>query len=198
MPDLGPTIVLASRNPGKLRELRALMDGYPAEFVSAPETGAPEVEETGDTFEANATKKAVEVARSTGHPAIADDSGLVVDALGGAPGVRSSRYSDAGTDAANTAKLLAELRARGVERAAARFVCVVVLATPEEVLFSARGEVEGEILPEPRGDGGFGYDPVFLCPEIGKPFGEASPGEKAAVSHRGRALRKLRDWLRSR
>lgn len=187
--------VLASRNRKKLEELRALTGDVPAEFVSAAEAGAPEVEETGDTFEANAVLKANAVARATGLPAIADDSGLVVDALGGEPGVRSSRYSAEGTDAANTAKLLAELRVRGLVRPAARFVCVIALAEPGGAVATFRGEVEGEILDEPRGTAGFGYDPVFYCPALGKAFGEATPAEKASTSHRARALAKLLDHL---
>jgi len=188
-------IVLASRNPGKLRELRALLDGLPAELVSADEAGAPDVEETGTTFEENAELKALAVARATGCRAVADDSGLAVDALDGAPGVRSARYSEEGTDEANNRKLLAEIRARGLVRPAARFVCVIALATPEGVEHRVRGEVEGEIVENPAGTGGFGYDPVFHCPEIGKTFGDATPEEKASVSHRGRALRRLREVL---
>jgi XTP/dITP diphosphohydrolase len=188
-------VVLATRNPGKLREIRAILEGFPAEFATADEAGAPEIEETGTTFSENARLKAEGIAAATGTWAIADDSGLEVPALGGEPGVRSARYSVEGTDAANNERLLAEIERRGLDRPAARFVCVIVLATPEGVLHEVRGEVEGEIVPGPRGSGGFGYDPVFFCPELGKTFGESTPEEKAGVSHRGRALRMLRERL---
>jgi len=189
------TIVLASRNRGKLREIRRILDGFPATFVSAEDVGAPEVEETGDTFEENARKKAVQVAAETGHWAIADDSGLSVDALDGAPGVRSARYSVEGTDEANNAKLWRTVTEMGLDRPAARFVCVIVLATPDGVHTEVRGEVCGEIVPNAGGTEGFGYDPLFFSPELGKTFGEATADEKASVSHRGRALRKLREAL---
>jgi len=189
------TIVLASRNRGKLSEIREILAGFPAEFVTAEDAGAPEVEETGLTFEENARLKAVEVARATGHWAIADDSGLEVPALDGEPGVRSSRYSVEGTDDANNAKLARVVAERGLDRPAARFVCVIVLATPEGAMTEVRGEVEGRIVPNAGGTEGFGYDPLFFCPELGKTFGEATPAEKASVSHRGRALRRLREAL---
>jgi len=189
------TIVLASRNRGKLREIREILAGFPADFVTAEDVSAPEVEETGETFEENARLKAVAVAKATGLRAIADDSGLSVDALGGAPGVHSSRYSVEGTDEANNAKLTATVAEMGLIRPAARFVCVIVLATPEGIHTEVRGEVEGEIVPNAGGTEGFGYDPLFFSPELGKTFGEATSGEKATVSHRGRALRKLREAL---
>ena len=189
------TIVLASRNRGKLREIRAILEGFPAEFVTSEEAGAPEVEETGETFEENARLKAVETARATGHWAIADDSGLAVDALDGLPGVRSARYSVEGTDEANNAKLARTVTVLGLTRPTARFVCVLVLATPDGVHTEVRGEVEGEIVPNASGTEGFGYDPLFYSPELGKTFGEANPAEKASVSHRGRALRRLREAL---
>lgn len=188
-------VVLATRNPGKLREIRRILDGFPSEFVTADEAGAPEIEETSDTFSGNARLKAVGIAAATGGLALADDSGLEVPALDGEPGVRSARYSVEETDAANNRKLLAEVRRRGLDRPAARFVCVIVLAGPEGVIEEVRGEVDGEIVPGPRGSGGFGYDPIFFCPELGKTFGEATADEKASVSHRGRALRKLRARL---
>ncbi len=196
-PPARPRIVLASRNEGKLREMRALLAALPADFVSAAEAGAPEVEEHGETFEENAAAKAVAAARATGSWAIADDSGLAVPFLKGAPGVRSSRYSTAGTDKANNEKLLAELRRIHLLWPAAKFVCVAVLASPEGVLRSARGEVAGAIATEARGTNGFGYDPLFFCHEIGKTFGEATPEEKAAVSHRARAFRLLAGHLAS-
>jgi XTP/dITP diphosphohydrolase len=189
------TVVLASRNRGKLREIREILDGFPADFVTAEEAGAPEVEETGETFEENARLKAVAVAKATGHWSIADDSGLEVPALEGQPGVRSSRYSVEGTDEANNEKLGRTVAERGLEQPAARFVCVVVLATPDGVHTEVRGEVEGVIVPNSGGTQGFGYDPLFFCPELGKTFGEATAAEKASVSHRGRALARLREAL---
>jgi XTP/dITP diphosphohydrolase len=192
------TVVLATRNPGKLREIRAILAGCEADFVSSDEVSAPEVEETGETFAENAIKKAREVAEATRLWAIADDSGLAVPALDGRPGVRSSRYSPEGTDAANNALLRRELRERGLVRPPARFVCVVALASPDEVLHVARGEAEGVLLDEPRGENGFGYDPVFLSPDLGKTFAEATAEEKAAVSHRGRAFRALARFLEGR
>jgi len=188
-------IVLATRNMGKLREMREILREVKVELTTAADVGAPEVEETGSTFEENATLKALAVARASGLMAIADDSGLEVPALDNDPGVHSSRYSTEGTDAANNVKLREEIRRRGLTRPPARFVCVMVLATPEGVKFTVRGEVEGEIREEPRGESGFGYDPVFFCPELGKTFGEAKPVEKESVSHRGRALRRLAELL---
>ncbi|MBD3160618.1 MAG: RdgB/HAM1 family non-canonical purine NTP pyrophosphatase [Candidatus Latescibacteria bacterium] len=195
MTDRRPTVVLATRNPGKLREIRRILADCPAELVSAAEVDAPEVEETGETFEENAILKAKGVAKATGLWAAADDSGLAVDALGGLPGVRSARYSEEGTDAANNLKLREEIRRRGLSRPSARFVCAVALATPAEVLHVVRGEVEGVLLDEPRGENGFGYDPLFFCPDLGRTFAEARPEEKERVSHRGRAFRALARFL---
>ena len=189
----GAKIVVATRNRGKLREIRSILAGI--DLVSVTEFDVPEVEETGDTFEENAALKARAVAAATGLPAIADDSGLTVPALGGEPGVHSSRYSAEGTDAKNNDLLLVKVRERGLDRPEARFVCVAVFASPEGVLESVRGEVEGEILDRPRGENGFGYDPLFFCPELGKTFAEALPVEKESVSHRGRAFRRLAEAI---
>ncbi|MCU0725287.1 MAG: RdgB/HAM1 family non-canonical purine NTP pyrophosphatase [Planctomycetes bacterium] len=192
-------IVLASRNPGKLRELGALLAGLPVELLLASEAGAPEVPEDGATFEENAAAKARETARATGLDALADDSGLEVPALDGAPGVRSARYSPEGTDAANNLRLRGEIARLRLHRPAARFVCVVAFAAPDgEVLNLSRGEAAGYLLPEPRGRNGFGYDPLFFSPELSKTFAEATPEEKAGVSHRGRALRAFRAFLEPR
>ncbi len=168
-------IVLATRNRGKLREMREILRGVDVEFLAADEVDAPEVEETGETFLENATLKAVAVAKASGLWAIADDSGLEVPALGNAPGVHSARYSKEGTDAANNLLLREEIARLRLSRPAARFVCAMVLATPEGVLHTARGEVAGEIVSEPRGESGFGYDPVFFCPEIGRPSERPNP-----------------------
>ena len=199
-------IVVATRNPHKLEEIRAILDGANVRVRGLDEfENVPEVVEDAATFEGNAAKKAEAVARATGRVSIADDSGLAVDALGGAPGVMSARYAGAGCDyRANNAKLLKNLKKLGKlealegvadDRRAARFVCAIALAAPgrETVLF--RGECEGRITTELRGEGGFGYDPLFFSPELGRTFAEASSGEKNRVSHRGRALANLREAL---
>jgi XTP/dITP diphosphohydrolase len=192
-------LLLATRNEGKQRELRALL-AIPnlvlETFAQHPLIG--ELEETGVTFEANARAKAIHAARSSGVLALGEDSGLEVDALGGAPGVRSARYAGThGDDAANIAKLLSEL-ARAENRRA-RFVCTVAVAEPDgEVTATARGSCEGAIALTPRGAGGFGYDPVFLPDGApGRTMAELNPDEKAALSHRGQALRRIAPFLRS-
>lgn len=207
------TVVLASRNKDKLRELREILGDVGIEAVPLPDT-APEVEETGATFFENAALKAVSAFLATGLPAVADDSGLCVDALGGGPGVLSARYSgpDA-TNEANNEKLIRELR--GVPLRAAHYHCAIALACRREdlrlpadgvretwpglpegaVLVEASGRVDGEIVDSPRGGGGFGYDPHFLIPELGRTFAEIPAAEKHAMSHRGRALRELAAFL---
>jgi XTP/dITP diphosphohydrolase len=192
-------LLLATRNDGKQRELRALL-AIPnlilETFAQHPLIG--ELEETGVTFEANARAKALHAARSSGLLALGEDSGLEVDALGGAPGVLSARYAGTqGDDAANLAKLLRELE-RAEDRRA-RFVCTVAVAEPDgEVTATARGTCEGAIALAPRGQGGFGYDPVFLPDAApGRTMAELNPDEKAAVSHRGQALRRIAPFLRS-
>lgn len=180
-------IVLATRNPGKVREVQALLPPTVEVVPLSAFPDLPEVEETGDTFEANAILKAETVSRLTGLPALADDSGLVVDALGGEPGVRSARFAGEGaTDAENNALLLQRMAGR-TDRAA-RFVCVLAWARPGVPMVCFRGETEGVLLAEGRGENGFGYDPLFFSPDLGKSFAEASGGEKGAISHRGRAL----------
>jgi XTP/dITP diphosphohydrolase len=185
----GPrTLVVATRNAGKLREIVALLTGLPVQVVSLEAyPDLPEVEEPHDTFAANATAKACETARATGHWALADDSGLAVDALDGAPGVLSARV--AGSDPARIAWLLAQLSGAPVARRTARFVCALCLASPESVLGQWEGTAEGVILDEARGHDGFGYDPVFLDPGTGRTFAEMTRDAKSAISHRGRALR---------
>jgi XTP/dITP diphosphohydrolase len=185
-------VVLASANPKKAAEIRAIL-GDRVELVPRPE-GVPEVVEDGDTFEDNARLKAVALVAATGLAALADDSGLEVDALGGAPGVRSARYAgERATDADNVAKLLAALADRtDPEDRAARFRAVVVLRRPDGSEEVAAGSVEGRIAPAPRGESGFGYDPVFVPVEgDGSTFAEMGPDAKHAISHRGRALRAL-------
>jgi len=188
-------IVIASSNPHKVVEIREVLRGLKIEVLGAREAGVElQVDEDGGTFEANAAKKALAYARQAGEFALADDSGLEVDALDGRPGVFSARYAGAECDyAANNSKLLAELE--GESRRRARFVCVAAFADPEKVLFTVRGEVEGTITESPRGEGGFGYDPVFFYEDAGKTFAEMTLEEKNAVSHRGRALRAFRENL---
>lgn len=199
-------LVFATRNRGKLYELRGLFAGGDLEVIDVAEaevrlgTTIPDTVEDAPTFLGNASKKAREVAAATGWPALADDSGLEVDALGGAPGVYSARYAGGhGDTAANNAKLLAALAGVPAERRTAQFRCVLAVADPAGLLgadvMHAEGVVRGVILDGPRGDGGFGYDPLFLCPELGVTFAEADRETKASVSHRGRALESLRPHL---
>jgi XTP/dITP diphosphohydrolase len=191
-------LMLASRNPGKLSELRALLAGDLAiELVALP-ANAPEIEETGATFAENALLKARGIAAWAKEWTLADDSGLEVDALGGAPGVHSHRYAgEHATDADRVAKLLAALQGVPPERRAARFRCAVALAAPDGRTWTAEGACEGRITQEARGTQGFGYDPVFLLPEAGRTMAELTPEEKNRVSHRARALGAARALLRT-
>jgi XTP/dITP diphosphohydrolase len=190
-----PILVLATTNPGKLREIRDLLRDVPFEIRSLDGLGGiPAPEETGATFEANARLKASYYAQATGLLAVADDSGLEVDAMDGRPGVLSARYPGE-TYPERFANIWREMAASRRPERTARFVCAVALATPAAVLFETRGTVEGEILPEARGTEGFGYDPIFYSPELGKGLGEATLAEKRTVSHRGRAVTALRDHL---
>jgi XTP/dITP diphosphohydrolase len=193
-------LLVATRNEGKLRELRQLLDGTGLRLetlASHPEVG--EVEETGETFEANARAKASHAALATKMWTVAEDSGLAVDALGGAPGVRSARWSGVhGDDAANIAKLLADLADRTGPRSA-RFVCAMALARPDgEIAATAHGECPGEIASAPRGRGGFGYDPIFLPVQApGRTMAELEPDEKNTISHRAQALRAFLPLLKA-
>ena len=186
--------VLASRNRKKIDELAAILGGLGIEVVPLPES-APEPEENGATFEENACIKAKSAAKHTGLPAIADDSGLCVDALGGAPGIYSARYC-AGTDADRNALLLQNMANKDAR--ACRFVCAVACVMSGGERFTVRGECEGELLRESRGEGGFGYDPLFFVPEYGCTFGELPQEVKNKISHRARALRALGEALESR
>lgn len=191
-------IVLATANPGKLRELQAVLAGLDFEIVPQSAFGVPEAEETGLTFIENALLKARNAALYTGLPALADDSGLAVDALGGVPGIYSARYAGAGAgDRANIGKLLAELDGVPAERRTARFVCVLALlhhpADPTPLI--CQGSWEGTILTEPRGEGGFGYDPIFFVPGEQRTAAELEPAVKNQISHRGQALVLLRRYL---
>lgn len=187
------SIVIASSNAGKIREIRRALRDVPADLVVREDL--PDVVEDGATFAENARKKAVAAAKHTGLWALADDSGLEVDALGGAPGVHSARWSGEGA-AGNNAKLLARLAGVPQEARTARFRAVVAVAAPDGSLVAeAQGCCEGRIGFELRGTGGFGYDPLFVVPDLGRTMAELGPDEKDAISHRGRALRELRGPL---
>jgi XTP/dITP diphosphohydrolase len=190
-------LLLATTNPGKLREIRGILTEAPVELVSLEQyPGIEEPEETGVTFEENARLKALYYAAKTGLPAVADDSGLVIDALDGAPGVHSARWHG---DHYPTkfAVIYRELAARELATSPARFVAHIAVADGGRILFEATGVVEGKIASEPRGTHGFGYDPIFFYPPYGCTLGEVEGAKKAAVSHRGQAFRKLRDWIQS-
>ena len=198
-PEHAITVVLATRNQGKVREMEEPLRAFGLRVVGLDAfPDLPEVEETGTTFEENALLKARDVARRTGLVAIADDSGLEVDALGGAPGVRSARYSDDmpdlpgdSKDERNVMKLLAALSSARLWQRSARFRTVIAVCTPEGDTLIAPGVWEGNVACSPRGKNGFGYDPVFLDPELGRTAAELSREEKMARSHRGNALREL-------
>lgn len=191
-----PRLLLASANQGKLRELRTILDGLPVELVGLAQAGLgepPEVEETGDTFLENALLKGRAYAAWSGLAAVADDSGLEVDALEGAPGVRSARYAGPGaSDQANLDMLLAALTGVPPERRTARFRCAAVLVDPEVGEWHAKAAWEGRLLDAPRGSGGFGYDPVFLPDGWELTSAEVDQATKDAASHRGQAFRALR------
>jgi XTP/dITP diphosphohydrolase len=205
-----PRLVVATRSPHKLAELRTLLDVRRAELLTLDDVGvAGDVDETGSTFAANAALKARFAARATGLPALADDSGLEVDALDGGPGVRTRRYAgEQATDAQNNAKLLAALDGLPANRRGARYVCVLALALPSEAgpraglsVNAVRGTCRGRIATSPRGSGGFGYDPIFEPiqePPGGRTLGEWSAEEKNAISHRARAARRMSPILRAR
>ena len=189
-------LVLATRNQGKVKEMRRLMaDHRDIEIISVAEFNVDDVEETGTSFEENALLKAETIARATGLPALADDSGLCVDALDGAPGIYSARWSGThGDDGANIEKLLTQLEA--VEDRAARFVCVIALAAPDGRHLLIRGELEGNIRRHRAGSNGFGYDPIFEPENFHRTLGEMSPSEKDAISHRASALALLTPKIR--
>ena len=198
-------VVLATRNAGKTEELRRLLADFPVVIRNLNDFGPmPPVEEDGMTFEENAVKKARSFAKVLGLPALADDSGLTVDALGGAPGVRSARYAgEHASDADNNSKLLKELEHE--KNRAAAFVCVIAIAAPWGPALVYQGRCEGLITREQMGTEGFGYDPVFFYPPLQKTFAQLTTEGKNQVSHRGQALRELRRefdkvlfWLRQR
>ena len=188
-------LLLATTNPGKLREIREILADAPVTLVSLeqyPEIAEPE--ETGSTFAENARLKALYYHERTGLPAVADDSGIEIDAFDKAPGVHSARWH--GSDyPTKFAAIYRELAARGVQTSPARFVAHIALADRGAIQFEAIGIVEGTIAPEPLGSHGFGYDPIFFYPPYGCTLAEVEGTKKAAVSHRGAAFRQLRDWL---
>lgn len=189
------TLLIATTNPGKIREIRGILVGLPIQLETLERFPAvTEPEETGATFAENARLKALYYAEKTGLPAVADDSGIEIEALGNAPGVHSARWH--GTDyAVKFAAIHRELAAQGLATSRARFVAHIAMAHQGRVLFEATGTVEGQIAPEPRGSHGFGYDPIFFYPPYGCTLAEVEGVKKAAVSHRGSAFTLLRAWL---
>jgi XTP/dITP diphosphohydrolase len=192
-----PRLVVATTNRGKLKEIEQLLDGEPVELVTPADLRdiAPP-EETGRSFAENARLKALYYARHTGELTVAEDSGLEIDALDGAPGIESARFGGADSTYPEKFALIYDaLRRRKTAGSTARFVCALALAQNGQIVFETRGTVEGEIAPEPRGSGGFGYDPIFFYPPFGCTLAEATAEQKASVSHRGQAFRKLRTYL---
>ena len=192
-----PKLLLATNNPGKVSELALLLEGAPFTIVAPAEEGiALEVEETGDTFQENAALKARAFAEAAGLLSVADDSGLEVDALGGEPGVRSARYAGPqASDADRVQYLLSKLEGIEWNRRGARFRSVIAVAAPGGEVRLFEGVCEGSIALCPRGTGGFGYDPVFYVPSLGKLMAEMSMEEKNGISHRGQAARKAVEYL---
>jgi XTP/dITP diphosphohydrolase len=189
------SLVLATRNKGKTAEIRNFFDGFPIEIKNLEDFGPiPPVVEDGKSFDENAYKKSSFTARVLGMPALADDSGLVVDALDGVPGVHSARYAgENATDAENCSKLLENMAGKKYRKAA--FECVLSIAVPTGAALTYEARCEGEIGEKPAGEHGFGYDPLFYYPPLKKTFAELTRDEKSRVSHRGKALRELRDEL---
>jgi len=192
------TVVIATRNRKKFEEMAALLGGLDLEVRSLADfPGVPTVPEEGETFEKNAKAKALAYAQATGQWALADDSGLEVDALGGRPGVRSSRWGgEEGNDDLNNRTLLEALADHPKETWTARYRCVVALATPDRVLLVAEGACGGRITDRPAGANGFGYDPYFFVPSEGRTMAQLAPSAKNRLSHRGRAIRALKRRLK--
>ncbi|MDA1092075.1 MAG: RdgB/HAM1 family non-canonical purine NTP pyrophosphatase [Acidobacteria bacterium] len=188
-------LLIATTNAGKLREVRGILGDLPITLATlADHAELPEPEETGSTFAANARIKALAYAAATGEVTVAEDSGLEIDALDGEPGVRSARFNGESyvEKFATIARLLAE---RGATTSTARFVCALAMTLPDGRLWETTGTVEGRLQLPARGDAGFGYDPIFYYPDYDRTLGEVTDQEKAAVSHRGQAFRRLRDYL---
>jgi XTP/dITP diphosphohydrolase len=190
-------LLLASQNPGKLNEMRLLVEGLPFRVLGPRDIGIHDApDETGQSFLENATIKALAYARLSGRLTVADDSGLSVDALDGAPGLYSSRFGGEGaSDRDRNLLLLEKLRGQPFERRGARFTSAVVVARGAELLFQTQQSVEGFIADDMRGESGFGYDPLFFYPPFGKTFGEIPREDKDRVSHRGKAFARLREFL---
>jgi XTP/dITP diphosphohydrolase len=193
-------LLVGTTNPGKLDEIQGYLNGLPLKVLALPTLGTwPAVVENGATYEDNALKKARTLAEYSGHLTLADDSGLEVDALNGAPGIYSARYcGEEGNDEKNNEKLLRELKNVPEEKRTARFVCVLALCAPKShgaKEWTVRESCEGRIAFSPKGQNGFGYDPIFFYPSLGKTFGEIDRETKATVSHRGKALKKLAQIL---
>ena len=188
-------LLIATTNPGKMREIQGILDQIPLRLLSLADFPAiVEPEETGSTFAETARLKSIYYHEATGLPAVADDSGIEIDALGGAPGIHSARWE--GTDYSVKFRRIYELLdAKQARRSPARFVCHVALADAGRVEFESQGTFEGHIADEPRGAHGFGYDPIFFYPPLGKTSGELPRDLKATVSHRGKAFAALRDYL---
>jgi len=199
----GPTehnmkLIIATHNSGKAREIGEILANLPLEYLTLTEAGlSQDIAETGDSYAANALLKATFTARATGLPALGDDSGLEVDALGGRPGLHSARYAP--TTPQRWAKLLSELKDVPWEKRTARFRCVIALAAPERDSVTVEGVCEGRMAFEPKGEGGFGYDPLFYLPDHGCTMAELPDEVKNRVSHRGRAMLKAKailvEWL---
>jgi XTP/dITP diphosphohydrolase len=188
-------LLLATTNTGKLREIAGILDGLPIPMLTLGDRlEIAEPEETGQTFAENARLKALYYAAASGMLSVADDSGLEIEALDNAPGVHSARWQ--GSDYAIKFRRIQDLlHERGVSRSPARFVCHVALARDGEIVFESEGIVRGETTAEPRGMNGFGYDPIFFYPPLGRTLAELNPAEKAAISHRGQAFAALREYL---
>jgi non-canonical purine NTP pyrophosphatase (RdgB/HAM1 family) len=188
-------LLVATTNPGKLREIAGILEAIPVELVTLNDFKTiEEPEETGTTFQENARLKARYYSNATGLVSVADDSGIEIDALDKAPGVHSAHWH--GTDYPTKFRKIQELfRERGVSGSTARFVCTITVANGESILYEARATVEGEITAEPRGSNGFGYDPIFYYPPLGCTLAELDRATKATVSHRGKAFRALREYL---
>jgi XTP/dITP diphosphohydrolase len=188
-------LLVASTNPGKLREIRTILAGAPVEIVTLDDFPAiEEPQETGTTFAENSRLKALHYHRESGVPTVAEDSGLEIEALGGIPGVHSARWE--GSDYSVKFRRIYELlRERRVQTSAARFVCALALAVDDQIQYEVQGTVEGEIAPEPRGNNGFGYDPIFFYPPLGRTLGELDSELKSTLSHRGAAFRAFRRYL---
>jgi XTP/dITP diphosphohydrolase len=188
----GGKLVVASHNPGKMREIAELLAPFGFEVVSAGDLGLEEPEETGTSFAANAELKAIAAARATALPALADDSGLEVAALDGAPGIYSARWAGAGRDfGAAMERVRKEMAATGTPDTTARFVCALSVAWPDGHVETVEGDVKGHLVFPPRGANGFGYDPIFVADGYKQTFGEMDPAAKHAISHRADAFRKL-------